>query len=117
MRSVLLLVPGLLLCAALALAGRWLTDGLRLPVPGAVLGMIAYALWLASDRAIGWSRPGAQLLVRWLGAMLVPALVGLEAYVLLLAHSLVPLLAVLVVTTVVTGLATALLYRLAAGRA
>jgi holin-like protein len=117
MRGLLQPLPGVLLCIALALAGQALMAGLRLPLPGAVVGMIGYALWLASGRGIAWSRPGAQLLLRWLGAMIVPALVGLQAYMVLLANSLLPLLAVLVVTTVATGLATAFLYRWAAGRA
>ncbi len=116
MRRLLQPVPGVLLCIALALAGQLLMGMLRLPVPGAIIGMIGYAIWLASGRGIGWSQPGAQLLLRWLGAMIVPALVGLEAYMMLLANSLLRLLAVLMVTTVATGLATAWLYRWAASR-
>jgi holin-like protein len=92
-----------------------LADALRLPVPGAILGLGLYLAWLVSGRGIGWSRPGAVLLLRWLGAMIVPALVGLGGYLGLLAGALLPLLLVLLVSTLLTALVTALLYRLAGG--
>ena len=108
-------MPGVALCCALAAAGVALADVLRLPMPGAILGLGAYLAWLAWGRGIGWSRPGAALLLRWLGAMIVPALVGLGGYLALLAGAALPLLAILVVSTLVTALVTALLYRLAGG--
>lgn len=116
MRSVLAMVPGVLLCCALGVAGNAAAACARLPVPGSVLGMLVYALWLVTGRGIGWSRPGAALLLRWLGAMVVPALVGLTAYAGTLAGVVAELLFLLVVTTLVTAIATAMLYRLAGGR-
>lgn len=104
-------VPGVLLCVALAKGGDWLAVLLGLGVPGAALGLIVLALWLASGRGVDWSRAGATFLARWIGAALVPVLVGLTAYVGLLAGALGPLAVLLVVTTVVTGVATALIYR------
>lgn len=104
------------LCCGLAIAGAALAARLALPVPGAILGLIAYAGWLASGRAVAWSRPGAALLVRWIGAMIVPALVGLEAYATKLAGAALPLAALMVGTTLVTAVTTAALYRLAGGR-
>ena len=107
---------GVTFCCALALAGDWLAARAGLPIPGAVLGLAVYLAWLAWGRGIGWSRPGAMLLVRWIGAMIVPALVGLQGYFGVLAGSAVPLLLLLVATTLVTGAATAFFYRLAGGR-
>ena len=110
------IIPGVLLCCALALAGNALVARAQLPVPGAVLGLLAYLGWLAIGRGIGWSRPGAALLLRWIGALIVPALVGLTAYAGVLAGAALPLLVLLVVTTLLTALATAVIFRLAGGR-
>ncbi|MBC7504273.1 MAG: CidA/LrgA family protein [Sandarakinorhabdus sp.] len=114
--TIVRLAPGVLLCCALAQAGIVVVRWLALPVPGAVLGLLAYSGWLASGRGIAWSRPGAALLLRWIGALIVPALVGLTAYAGILAGAALPLAAVLVVTTVITALATALIFRAAGGR-
>lgn len=109
-------LPGVLLCCALAMAGNALASWLRLPVPGAVLGLLAYLGWLISGRGIGWSRPGAALLLRWIGALIVPALVGLTAYAGVLAGAAVSLLVVLLATTLLTALTTAVIFRLVGGR-
>lgn len=109
--AVLGAVPGVALCVALAKGGDWLAARLGLGVPGAALGLIVLALWLASGRFVDWSRAGAMVLARWIGAALVPVLVGLTAYVGLLAGALGPLALLLVVTTMATGVATALIYR------
>ena len=109
------LVPGVLLCCVLALAGGVVVEWLGLPVPGAVLGLLVYLGWLIWGRGIAWSKPGAALLLRWMGALIVPALVGLTAYSGVLAGAAVPLAGVLVVTTLVTALTTALIYRAMGG--
>ena len=114
-REVATVAAGIGWCAAAAAAAMWLAARLALPVPGQVLAMTGYAALLAAGR-LRWSRPGATLLARWIGALLVPALVGLQAYVVPFAGVIAPLAAVLVVTTLATGLATAWLYRLAGGR-
>lgn len=113
MRAIVETLPGVALCCLLAVGGNAVSAALGLPVPGAVLGLLVYALWLASGRGIGWSRPGAMLLVRWLGAMIVPALLGVQA--VSWGGAMLPLMVLLVVTTMVTALATAVLYRLAGG--
>ena len=112
MRRIWKCLPGVLLCCGLAVAGEVLADVLHMVVPGAILGLGAYLAWLVWGRGIGWSRPGAALLLRWLGAMIVPALVGLGGYFALLAGALLPLLAILVVSTLVTALVTAVIFRL-----
>ena len=104
-------LPGLLLCLGLSLAGDALVRALGLPLAGPVVGMLAYGLWLAKGRGIGWSRPGALLLTRWLGAFLVPVLLGLSAQMHVLAGAWAPLVVLMLVTTLATGLATALLFR------
>lgn len=109
-------LPGVLLCMALAMAGNALATQLKLPLPGAILGLLGYLGWLAWGRGIAWSRRGAGLLIRWIGAMIVPALDGLQLYAGVLAGSALGLGVLLVVTTLVTAVATAVLYRLAGGR-
>jgi len=116
MRRGLELAAGVLLCGALALAGDAIAASAVLPVPGAALGLLAYAMLLIGGRGIGWSRPGARLLVRWIGAMIVPALVGLTTQAGVMTGAALPIIVLLVVTTLVTAVATALLYRLAGGR-
>lgn len=116
MRGIWAVVPGLLLCIGLSLAGQALAAALQLPVPGAVLGLLVYLLLLLWVPSATTTRPGAALLIRWIGAMLVPALIGLQGAVPLLAQSALPVALLLVMTTMITGLATAWLYRLAGGR-
>lgn len=110
-RLVPQVLPGVLLCVVLAKGGDALAQALGIGLPGAALGLIALALWLATARRTAWSRPGAVLLARWIGAALVPVLVGLTAYVSLLAGVMGPLALLLVLTTAMTGAATALIYR------
>ncbi|MEY2884032.1 MAG: LrgA family [Pseudomonadota bacterium] len=109
-------VPGVLLCIALAMAGNAVVARTHLPLPGSVLGLLVYLGWLMVGRGINWSRPGAALLLRWIGALIVPALVGLTAYAAALAGATLPLLFVLVATTLLTALATAAIFRLMGGR-
>ena len=109
-------LPGVALCAGLALAGDTLAARLGLPVPGAVLGLVFYLAWLLAGRGIGWSRPGAALLLRWIGALIVPALVSLALAADRIAPVLLPLAGVMLVSTLVTAVATAVIYRLAGGR-
>ncbi len=115
MRAIVETAPGVALCCLLALGGDAVARGVGLPVPGAVLGLLVYAIWLASGRGIAWSQPGAILLVRWLGAMIVPALVALQGAAWVPAGAAGALLGLLVVTTLVTAGVTAVLYRLAGG--
>ena len=116
--AVVARLPGVALCIMLAMAGDALARGLGLPLPGAVIGLIAYLAWLGSGRGISWAAPGAGLLLRWLGAMVVPALVSVADALptaLPAGGTLLPLLALLVITTLATALATAFLYRWAGG--
>lgn len=111
MRAFRQYLPGLALCLALSLAGEALVRALALPFAGPVLGLIVYGLWLAKGRNTGWSRPGALLLTRWLGAFLVPVLIGLSLHLGTLASVWAALAALMVITTIATGIVTALLFR------
>ena len=104
-------LPGIILCLCLSLAGDALVRRLGVPLAGPVVGMIAYGLWLAKGRWINWSRPGALLLTRWLGAFLVPVLLGLSLHLDALEAAWLPLMLLMLVTTLATGLVTALLFR------
>ena len=117
MRVGLEMLPGVLLCVGLALAGDAVAARLGLAVPGPVLGLLAYLLWLFAGAGIGWSRAGAALLLRWIGALIVPALVSLALAADRIAPVLLPLAGVMLVSTLVTAVATAVIYRLAGGRA
>lgn len=109
------ILPGVALCIALAVIGDGAARALNLPLPGAVIGLLAYLAWLGLSRNIAWAAPGAGMLLRWLGAMVVPALVSVGG-ALPAGRALLPVLALLVITTLATALATAVIYRLAGGR-
>ncbi|WP_310497683.1 CidA/LrgA family protein [Sandarakinorhabdus sp.] len=111
MRKSLIVVPGVLLCCILALAGQALAPRLGLSVPGPVIGLGLYLAWLLWGRGIGWSRPGADLLLRWLGALIVPALVGVADVVREPGVATLKILLIIAVTTPLTALATALAWR------
>jgi putative effector of murein hydrolase LrgA (UPF0299 family) len=104
--------PGVLACVGLAMLGGLLAPLLGLPGP--VLGLLGLVLCLARGPGAAWLRPGVLLLARWIGAALVPVLVGLVAHLDLLAGAALPLLFLLVATTLATALATAMIYRVLA---
>lgn len=116
MRAIIEMAPGVLLCCGLMMVGSAVARWAGLPMPGAALGLLVYLGWLLTGRGIAWSRPGAALLLRWLGAMVVPALVGLQVHAGVLGGATLAVAGILVVTTLVTALATAALYRLMGGR-
>lgn len=111
------LAAGIIVCIFLAAVGETVVRFSGLPVPGAVIGMLIYAAWLASGRRVAWSRPGAWFLVRWIGALIVPPLVVLPSLVMTMRGDVAAALGLLLlVTTLVTALATAAIYRLMGGR-
>ncbi len=108
-------VAGLALIGGLAVGGNWVAARVGGGVPGPVLGMAAYLLLLATGRA-DWSLRGADLLTGLIGAMIVPALVGLAAFGAVLAPVWWRVAVVLVLSTGLTALAAAGLFRWAGGR-
>lgn len=114
--AVMRVIPGVLLCCLLALAGQALGAWARLPVPGAVIGLFAYLGLLSLGDRIGWSQPGATLLLRWLGALIVPALIGVVDFVDKPGFPAMKVIFVLVATTIVTAAATAATFRFVSRR-
>jgi holin-like protein len=89
---ILSLVLGFLILLAFLCAGNWIADAARLPVPGSVVGM----LMLAASLRLGWIpertvRPAAELLIRNMTLLFVPAGVGVMAYGGLLAREWLPI--------------------------
>lgn len=79
---------------ALNVAGDWVVRATHLPVPGSVLGLVALAA-LTETRVlpIEWVRAAAELLVRHLALLYVPAGVALLAYWGAVRHDLVAIAA------------------------
>jgi putative effector of murein hydrolase LrgA (UPF0299 family) len=96
---------------ALSLGGDLIARTLKLAVPGPVLGLAAYSVLMALVPAVErLTAPAARLMLGLLGALIVPAAVGLAAFAPAIREAVPALTLVLVVSTVVTGLTTALLY-------
>ena len=98
---------------------EWVTatvaHALALPVPGAVFGLaVLVAARAISPRATAWTAPASRWMAGWLGALIVPAAVGLAAFAPLLAREWLPVLLVLLLATAATALFTATVYRLLA---
>ena len=102
---------GFLVLVTLSVAGDRLAHLLGLPVPGPVIGLGLYLLLLALvPGAEAATAPAARTFLRLLGGLIVPAAVGLAAFGPFLAEAAPALAVVLVVSTLVTGLTTALIY-------
>lgn len=83
---------GLLILLAFLFAGGWIADAARLPLPGSVVGM----LMLAAALRLRWIpqrtiQPAAELLIRNMALLFVPAGVGVMAYGGLLADEWLPI--------------------------
>lgn len=86
---------------AFLFAGGWVADAVHLPIPGSVAGM----LLLAAALRLGWiperaMQPAAELLIRHLALLFVPAGVGVMVYADLLAREWLPIAGASVVGTV-----------------
>ncbi len=102
---------GLIVLILLSLAGDLAAALLGIAVPGPILGLAAYLALLAAWPGFrSWTLPAARLLTRFLGALIVPAAVGLAAFAPFVVDVAPQLMLVIVVSTLVTGLTTALLY-------
>lgn len=94
-------LPGFLILLAFLFAGGWIADAARLPLPGSVVGM----LMLAAALRVGWIpertvKDAAELLIRGMALLFVPAGVGLMAYGGLLARAWMPIVAASAASTV-----------------
>lgn len=115
MRRIVETVAGIVLIVALAWAGGRVVAWAGLPVPGVILGLLAYIALLASGR-MAWSLRAADLFTGLIGALIVPALVGLALFAEVLMPALGRVALVLVLSTALTALAAAACFRLAGGR-
>ena len=104
-------LAGFVALVLLSLAGDLAAALLGIDIPGPIIGLGAYLLLLWLWPSFGaWTLPAARLLTRYLGALIVPAAVGLAAFAPFIAGAVPALAVVLVASTLVTGLTTALLY-------
>ena len=92
---------GLLILLAFLWMGDALARGLRLPLPGSVTGMLMLAAalrlrWIP-ERAV---QPAAELLIRNMALLFVPAGVGVMAYAGLLRREWLPIVAASAASTV-----------------
>lgn len=102
-----------LLCCQLA--GEAAVRLLGLPVPGPVLGMLLlFVLLFSRARFLDAVREPAQVLLRYLSLLFVPAAVGLMRHGARLRAELLPIAAAIAVSTAVTLAVTALVFQLVA---
>ena len=113
MRRIAEFIGGLGLLAGLSAAGGAAAEALALPVPGPVLGLLAY-IGLLSLGVFPASMAAARWLSGLLGALIVAPLVGIAAFAPVLAAGGWRLAVALVAGCLVTGVVTALTFRLAA---
>lgn len=112
MTDIVRVLPGIVGAALCLLAGRAFVNWADLPLPGAVAGLVLYAatmLLLPPLRSL--AEPGAALLTGLLGALIVPPFVGLVLFAPLLQTNWKPVAVILILTTLLSGFVTALIYR------
>jgi len=104
----------ILLCCQLA--GEVAARLLGLPVPGPVLGMLLlFALMFARARVLESVREPAQVLLRYLSLLFVPAGVGLMRHGERLRAELLPIGLAILVSTAATVAVTAAVFQAVAG--
>jgi holin-like protein len=101
---------GILILLAFLYAGNAVSALLHLPVPGSVLGMVMLAAALHLG-IVGpaWVRPAAELLIRHMSLLFIPAGVGVMVYFGLIRREWLPLVAGSVVGLVAVMLVVGLL--------
>lgn len=111
------MLQAIFLLLACQLAGEALHRLTGLPLPGAVVGMVLLLVWLAIRRR---ERPALTVVTAWLTAhltlMFVPAAVGVVEQGAVLSRYGLALVAATVVSTALTMVVTALVFRWAVRR-
>ncbi len=102
---------GLALLLVLQAAGEGITHGLRLPVPGPVVGMVLLMLALRIERARAAVQAIAELLLAHLSLLFVPVGVGVITHLDLLERSGARLMVAIVVSTWIGMAATGLVLK------
>ncbi|MFN3687112.1 CidA/LrgA family protein [Salinarimonas sp.] len=109
------MLHGFVLLVLFQYGGEALARLAGVPTPGPVIGLAALALlgalWPLLQKTV---EPTADALLRHLSLLFVPAGVGVLQHLDLLSAALVPLLAVLVLSTLITMGVTALVFALLA---
>lgn len=109
------MIPGLTLLLAFQLLGEVISHGLRLSVPGPVLGMAGMALTLAAaPRLLEVVKAPAQGLLSHLSLLFVPAGVGIVGHLDELGADALGLMLAIVGSTMLAIAVGALVFRLAA---
>ena len=111
------MIPAFCLLIGLQLAGTVLAGVLGLPVPGPVIGLLVLLVWLV----VGGRRPAgldqtADGFIRYLPLLFVPAAVGLVQYPDLLSEKGPALIAVIVLSTLVGLVITAVVFTFVAAK-
>jgi holin-like protein len=107
------LIEALAALLVFQLAGEFLVAWSGLPVPGPVLGMVFLLAFLAAMRRVpGDIGPVAQTLLRHLSLLFVPAAVGVIVHVERIEDEWLPILAALILSTILTIAVTAAVFRL-----
>ena len=96
------MVRGMAILLVLQFAGEFLSAGLKLPIPGNVIGMVLllgglYLGWIRLE----WVQEAADLLLSHLALFFVPAGVGVMVYFGLIAREWLPIVVATVVSTFV----------------
>lgn len=103
---------GLLVLIACLGAGYGVQALTQLPVPPSVIGLALYAaLLLFVPGAERLTKPAAGLLVRLLGALIVPPFVALWLFRETVAADAAPILLILTATSIASAFVTAAVYR------
>lgn len=104
------MIPALTLLLVFQLAGELLVRMIKLPVPGPVIGMSLFFLFLLARGGPGeQTRIVSLTLLQHLSLLFIPAGAGIVLYGDLLAREWLPLLAALFVSTALAIVVTALL--------
>jgi holin-like protein len=108
-------VLGLGALAAIDLLGEWIAKATSAPIPGNVLGMLLLAALLALRVVpLKLVEEGADLLLKWLALLFVPAAVSVARYWGLIRGELVGIAVVTVTTTILVMVVTGMIAERAA---
>lgn len=101
------MLQGMVLLLLFQLIGEGLSNGLKLLIPGNVIGMalLLLALW-AGWVKIEWLQEAADLLLKYLALFFVPAGVGVMLYFDLIGREWLPIVAATFISTFVVMAAT-----------
>ncbi|NJE85329.1 CidA/LrgA family protein [Thermococcus sp. CX2] len=99
---------GLAIILGFFLIGEWLGEWLNLSIPGSVVGMVLLILALLSGVVkLEWVEREAEFLVRNMSILFIPPGVGVVTYLGLIKSQAVPIFAALILSFLVTLVATA----------